>query len=186
MHVLLVDNYDSFTYNLYHYLVMCDVDVSVRRNDEISLAEVDLYDKIILSPGPGLPQQTAMMYAILGHYSKPILGVCLGMQGIGTFFGAQLINQQKVKHGVQTSIQIDNTSKLYREIPTTFCVGLYHSWCVDPTSVPPCLRITAYSEQQVIMSLEHVNRPIFGVQYHPESILSEHGLTILKNFLYLC
>jgi len=181
--ILVIDNYDSFTYNLYHYVEMCEVDVHVKRNDEIILSEVINYDKVILSPGPGLPHQTPMMNAVLANYSKPLLGVCLGMQGIATFYGGNLRNQDSVKHGVQTTIQVDNASKLYKNIPSKFQVGLYHSWCVEKKTLPLELKTTGISAENVIMSIEHTSKPIFGVQYHPESILSEHGLSIINNFL---
>jgi len=186
MKVLIVDNYDSFTYNLYHYVEMCEVDCIVKRNDEINLDEVSRYDKVILSPGPGLPKETLMMYDILSNYTKPILGVCLGMQGIAEFYGATLENQPKVKHGVKTSIHIDPYSKLYINVPSVFQVGLYHSWRVKEDSVPLNLKITGRSIEHVVLSIEHVSLPVYGVQYHPESVLSEHGLTILKNFIDFC
>jgi len=186
MNVLIVDNYDSFTYNLHHYVEMCGVHSIVKRNSDISIDEVFGYDKVILSPGPGLPIETPMMYDILTYYTKPILGVCLGMQGIAEFYGGALENQRSVRHGVKTTITIDSSSKLYLNVPLSFDVGLYHSWRVKETSVLSSLKITGRSVEGVIMSMEHVSLPIFGVQYHPESVLSEHGLTIIKNFIDFC
>lgn len=185
MKVLIVDNYDSFTYNLFHYVEKCDVNVIVKRNDEIDIVEVNQYDKIILSPGPGLPSETNLMFDILRDYSgsKSILGVCLGMQGIAEFFGGKLINQAKVKHGVAVDVKVDSESILYKGVPSEFKVGLYHSWCVDEMSLPESLEITGVSEEGVVMSIQHKTLPVFGVQFHPESIMTEHGLAIIRNFL---
>lgn len=185
MKVLIVDNYDSFTYNLYHYTAQCDVDVVVKRNDELSINEIQEYDRLILSPGPGLPSETRLMFEILRTYGhlKPILGVCLGMQGIAEFYGGQLINQKQVKHGVETEVTIDNASKLFRELPSRIKAGLYHSWCVDAETLPSELKVTGISSEGVIMSFEHIDLPVFGVQFHPESVMTEFGLEIVWNFL---
>lgn len=185
MKVLIVDNYDSFTYNLYQYVKMAGASVAVKRNDELTLEEINEYDKILLSPGPGLPSETVNMFELLKQYSskKPILGVCLGMQGIAEFFGAKLLNQKEVRHGVQTIVKPINDSKLYKAIPTEFKAGLYHSWCVDESSLPLALKITGKSIENVVMSIEHISLPIYGVQYHPESIMTECGEEIIKNFV---
>lgn len=185
MKVLIVDNYDSFTYNLYHYAAQCDVDVIVKRNDQLLLSEIQEYDRLILSPGPGLPSEAPLMIDLLKTYGhvKPILGVCLGMQGIAEFYGGQLINQKLVKHGVQADVAIDNSSKLLRGLPSNIKVGLYHSWCVDVETLPHVLTITGTSSEGVIMSFEHKELPVFGVQFHPESVMTEFGLEIVENFL---
>lgn len=185
MKVLIVDNYDSFTYNLYHYVAQCSVDVVVKRNDQLLLSEIQEYDRIILSPGPGLPSEAPLMVEILKTYShlKPILGVCLGMQGIAEFYGGQLINQKLVKHGVQADVEIDNSSKLFTGLPSRIKAGLYHSWCADVDTFPLELRITGTSSEGVIMSFEHNRLPVYGVQFHPESVMTDFGLEMLKNFI---
>lgn len=186
MKVLIVDNYDSFTYNLYHYVCRCGIEADVKRNDELQIGEVEKYDKIILSPGPGLPSETVMMHEILHVYGGkiPVLGVCLGMQGIAEFFGCTLYNRKEVKHGVQTPVKIDTTAGLYSGLPSEIRVGLYHSWCVEKQSVPNELKITGISADDVVMSLEHVSLPIYGVQFHPESVMTEFGIEIIENFLF--
>lgn len=186
MKVLIVDNYDSFTYNLYHYVCQCGAEVAVKRNDELGIEEIRHYDKIILSPGPGLPTETAMMHEILSVYSdkKPILGVCLGMQGIAEFYGGELYNQEHVKHGVRATVKIDPGTKLYRTLPPEIKVGLYHSWCVDLETLPGTLKVTGVSSENVIMSFEHRSLPIYGVQFHPESVMTEYGMQIIANFLF--
>lgn len=185
MKVLIVDNYDSFTYNLKHYVEQLNVDVVVKRNDELLLDEINRYDKLILSPGPGLPSETPMMFEILErfHLEKPILGVCLGMQGIAEYFGGKLRNQEQVKHGVQTKVQIDTSSQLYQGLPSVIEVGLYHSWCVDEYVVPKLLTVTGVSSEHVIMSFEHHKLPVFGVQFHPESVMTPLGNQIIRNFV---
>lgn len=181
MRILIIDNYDSFTYNLYHYVEKCGVEVDVIRNDELVLEEVDNYDKLILSPGPGLPSETKMMFELLSHYfsTKPILGVCLGMQGIAEFFNARLVNQKEVKHGVQTTILVQYPSLLYKGLANEFKVGLYHSWCVDEGSIPSFLNITGKSSEGIVMSIEHNELPIYGVQFHPESIMTDFGIEMI-------
>lgn len=188
MKVLIVDNFDSFTYNLFHYVEQCGAEAVVIRNNELSLEVIEEFDKIILSPGPGLPAETALMFDIIDKFAtkKPILGVCLGMQGIAEFYGAKLLNQERVRHGVQVCVNIDyRNAKLYQNLPEVITVGLYHSWCVDETSLPDFLKVTGTSEQNVVMSIEHTDLPVFGVQYHPESVMTEHGIQIIQNFLNL-
>jgi anthranilate synthase component 2 len=173
--VLIVDNFDSFTYNLFHYVEQCDAEVVVIRNDELTLESIEEFDKIILSPGPGLPSETARMFDVIERFAgqKPILGVCLGMQGIA-------------EHGVQTKVNIDCVNaNLYQGLPEVITVGLYHSWCVDENSLPDFLKVTGVSEQHVVMSIEHTTLPVFGVQFHPESVMTEYGMQILRNFLNL-
>lgn len=187
MKVLIVDNYDSFTYNLFHIVQACNVDVNVVRNDQLNFDSIEDYDKIILSPGPGLPSETKNMFRILEHFAekKPMLGVCLGMQGMAEFFGAQLENQESVKHGVQEKVIIQTESKLFNGVPRIFSAGLYHSWKVDAHTLPHHFIRTSYSENDVLMSMEHTTLPLFGVQFHPESILTEFGEQIMMNFLNL-
>lgn len=162
-----------------------DIDVVVKRNDELTIDEINDYDKLILSPGPGLPSETPMMYEILDrfHYKKPILGVCLGMQGMAEYFGGRLRNQEQVKHGVQIQVEIDVSSKLYNGLPSVMEVGLYHSWCVDEHTIPETLRITGRSLEGIIMSFDHHSLPVYGVQFHPESVMTKFGFRIIRNFL---
>ena len=185
--ILVLDNYDSFTYNLVHYIESDSrYEVDVFRNDEITLDEVNKYDTIILSPGPGLPKDAGILEELIRQYAptKKILGVCLGMQAIGEVFGGTLTNLDKVYHGVATPIEVlDKEDVLYRNLPNKFEVGRYHSWVVDHQNFPQELKITAQEEHGQIMSLKHQKFNVYGVQYHPESILTEHGRDILFNFL---
>jgi len=187
--VLILDNYDSFTYNLAHYVeANPDYEVAVFRNDEISIDEVDKYDTIILSPGPGLPEDAGILKALIKRYAptKKILGVCLGMQAIGEVFGGTLLNLDTVFHGVATTIQIvDREDGLYKGLPESFAVGRYHSWVVANEGFPKELHITSVEENGQVMSLKHKDYKLYGVQYHPESILTEHGKEMITNFLSL-
>lgn len=183
MKILLVDFYDSFTYNLAHYLEsLCDV-VDVIRDNEIRIENIDQYDKIILSPGPGLPERTQSMKMILEKFSGkvPILGVCLGMQGIVQFLGGNLSQKEVILHGKPVQLLVEKQIVLFTDLPIEFNVGLYHSWEVK---VPKNLKqiITAYDEFGVVMAIENPERKLFGVQFHPESILTEYGREILDNF----
>lgn len=183
MKILLLDNYDSFTFNLAHYLEpMCD-QVVVKRNDEINLQEIAGFDKIVLSPGPGLPKDAGIMVELLNTYvgKKPILGVCLGMQAIAEHFGGELYNQKVVRHGITTEIKTFPENKLFQNMPSRITVGLYHSWAVR--HLPKEINATAISAEKVIMALEHKTLPIYGVQFHPESILTEYGKEMLLNFV---
>lgn len=185
MKILLLDNYDSFTFNLAHYLESMCEKVDVLRNDEVSLERIIDYDKIVLSPGPGLPADAGMMPELIKRYAGkiPILGVCLGMQGIAEYFGGRLYNQTVVRHGVSTIIATAEESHLFRELPRQFEVGLYHSWAV--TDLPNSIRISATSQEEVIMAIESVDQRVYGVQFHPESILTQFGKEILRNFILL-
>lgn len=189
MRILLLDNYDSFTYNLYQCLRELEAGtVDIRFNDDISLAEVADYDAIVLSPGPGLPADAGIMPALIRQYaaSKPILGVCLGHQAIAEAFGGQLYNLPRVFHGIATPIRFcDEESPLFQYIPDGFPVGRYHSWAVSRDTFPADLRVTATDGEGTIMALQHRLYPVFGVQFHPESILTPHGNTLLMNFLRL-
>jgi anthranilate synthase/aminodeoxychorismate synthase-like glutamine amidotransferase len=183
--LLLIDNYDSFTYNLYHYLAEICTSITVARNDEISVEETDEYSHIVLSPGPGLPRESHHLMEIVNRQvtQKPMLGICLGMQAIALHFGGVLYNQQVVKHGVTTLITADTKSALFKNLPDQFTVGLYHSWAVREANLPAILRISAKSQDGVLMALEHKKLPVAGVQFHPESILTPQGKIILQNWL---
>ena len=183
--ILVIDNYDSFTYNPVHYLQDLDCEVVVKRNDKITLDAVDQFHKILLSPGPGIPDEAGLLKPIIKRYAanKSILGVCLGQQAIGEVFGGSLENLSRVYHGVSTKIKLINSDEiLYRNIPETFEVGRYHSWVVSK-NLPAALIATAIDENGEIMSLKHREYDVRAVQYHPESILTEHGREILKNWI---
>lgn len=184
--ILVVDNYDSFTYNLVHYLEALGCKVTVLRNDEIELDEVKNYDKILLSPGPGIPSEAGLLKEIIKEYSssKSILGICLGQQAIGEVFGSALKNLEKVYHGTASKAKIlveDET--LFKNIPDEFSVGRYHSWVVEKSNLSPDLEITSVDENGEIMSLRHKKFDVKGVQFHPESILTPLGKQILENWI---
>ena len=184
MHLLIVDNYDSFTYNLVHYFEEVDCIVDVIKNDELDLETISEYDAIVLSPGPGLPEESGKLMEIISKFYliKPIFGVCLGMQAIGVFFGGKLVNQEKVKHGKQELVSIIHSSSILNSIESPFQVGLYHSWEVQ-LSESSALIPVAFSENDVLMVVQHSSLPIYGVQFHPESILTPCGKKIIANFL---
>lgn len=188
MKILILDNYDSFTYNLRHVIKSLGYDdIDVIRNDKINLDEVDKYDKIILSPGPGIPEEAGDMLPLINRYAetKSILGVCLGHQAIGLSFGANLENTPMVHHGVQTPAEIIADDYIFDELPTTMDVGRYHSWIVSDKNFPSDLEITAVDESGKIMALKHKTLDVHGVQFHPESVLTPLGEKIIKNFLAL-
>jgi anthranilate synthase component 2 len=182
--VLVIDNYDSFTYNLVHYLEELGCRVDVRRNDQLQLEEVVPYDNIVLSPGPGIPDEAGLLKAIIKKYApdKRIFGVCLGQQAIAEVFGGRLINLDQVYHGVATTIEVLGDDVLYRGLPGTLEVGRYHSWVVDP-ELPACLEATAVDSKGEVMSLRHREYDLRAVQYHPESVLTPEGKKILSNWL---
>lgn len=185
MKILLIDNYDSFTYNLVHYLEGANTEVTVWRNDAISFQELSTFDAFVISPGPGLPAEAGLLTKFIEHavaIKKPILGVCLGFQALVEHFGGTLFNQSRVRHGVSDSCRITASSRLFQGMPEIFPVGLYHSWAAEPHHFPESLQITALSERDVIMAFEHQTLPIFGVQFHPESILTENGRQLIRNF----
>lgn len=184
MKILLIDNFDSFTYNLVHYLESLNCTVEVQRNNAIIWEHLDDADALVLSPGPGLPKDAGALLEVIEKYHrhKPILGVCLGMQALAEFYGDELYNLKAVKHGVQTTITLENTCSLYKDLPNHFEVGLYHSWAVNLKEESPFIA-TAKDSEGVLMSIRHSHLPLFGVQYHPESIMTEYGIDILKNFL---
>lgn len=185
--IIVLDNYDSFTYNLVHYIESNpNYEVDVFRNDEISIEAIDDYNTIVLSPGPGLPEDAGILKAIIERYAptKKILGVCLGMQAIGEVFGGTLENLNNVFHGIATPITITQTSDLlYKNLPESIEVGRYHSWVISNDNFPNKLIITSKDDNDQIMSIKHQDYNVYGVQYHPESILTEHGKEIINNFL---
>ncbi|MCQ9636156.1 aminodeoxychorismate/anthranilate synthase component II [Chryseobacterium sp. WG23] len=185
--VLVFDNYDSFTYNLVQIIErILDQKVDVIRNDKITLEEVGIYDKIILSPGPGIPEEAGILLDLIKEYAptKSILGVCLGQQAIAEAFGGSLINLSEIFHGVATTTEIikENTI-VFKGITSGLEVGRYHSWAVNPENFPEELEITAVDKDGMIMALQHKTYDVHGVQFHPESILTPEGETIIKNFL---
>lgn len=186
MRLLVLDNYDSFTYNLVHLVEkVSDLPFDVIRNDQLSLRSVAAYSKILLSPGPGLPSEAGIMPGLLRTYAagKSILGVCLGLQAIGEAFGSPLRNLPVVFHGLSTPVTLTNPDPLFNNCPRTFRAGRYHSWVIDESRISSELIVTAVDEQQHIMALRHREYDVKGVQFHPESILSEYGETIIKNWL---
>lgn len=188
--ILVLDNYDSFTYNLVQYLEEIEnVIIEVHRNDQIELTAVDNYDGVILSPGPGLPKDAGIMPKLIEKYgpSKPIFGVCLGLQAIGEAFGGTLLNLDQVYHGMATTVSVTSTkSNIFNDIDSTFQAGRYHSWVVDNKVIPEQLEVTAIAENDVIMAMQHKTFPVSGVQFHPESIMTPDGRTMLKNFINQC
>ena len=186
MNILVIDNYDSFTYNLVYILKELGGNVKVFRNDKIRLEEVKQYDKILLSPGPGLPSEAGIMQEITREYaaSKSILGVCLGHQGIAEVFGGSLENMGEVLHGVATkALIVGEDERLFKGVPAEVKVGRYHSWTVIPQTLPDSLKVTALDENGKIMALSHRSYDVKGVQFHPESVLTEHGKQMLANWL---
>jgi anthranilate synthase component 2 len=184
--IAVIDNYDSFTYNLVHYLEDLNTAVTVYRNDEFELDELEKFDKILLSPGPGIPDEAGLLKAVISKYaeSKSILGVCLGQQAIGEVFGGTLINLDKVFHGVASKVTKSVTDEaLFDKLPNEFEVGRYHSWVVANKGFPDVLEITSVDESGQIMSLRHKILDIKGVQFHPESVLTPYGKQILENWV---
>ncbi|MGB1307597.1 MAG: anthranilate synthase component II [Oceanihabitans sp.] len=183
--VLVIDNYDSFTYNLVHYLEDLNCEVTVKRNDKLTLEEVNAFDKIVLSPGPGIPDEAGLLKDIIKKYAatKSIFGVCLGQQAITEVFGGTLINLDQVFHGVATNVTtcVDNET-LFNGLEKTFPVGRYHSWVVDP-NLPEVLEATSFDENSQVMSLRHKIYDVRAVQYHPESVLTPNGKQILENWV---
>jgi anthranilate synthase component 2 len=185
MRLLVLDNYDSFTYNLVHILRQAGVMPDVVRNDEITVSEIDTYDKILISPGPGIPSEAGIVPQVLKQFaeSKDILGVCLGLQAIGECFGGTLHNLDHVVHGVATPIHILQEDYLFRDIPSTFMAGRYHSWVVNAHTLPTSMEITAVDDKGYIMAARHTTFRVRGVQFHPESVLTEYGSTMIHNWL---
>ena len=185
MKTVIIDNYDSFTYNLAHLVKELGTEVDVLRNDKFELEELEKYDKIILSPGPGIPEEAGLLLEVIRTYAgrKPILGVCLGEQAIGQAFGGKLTNLSEVFHGIQTNVKIKNKDYIFSGLPTEIPVGRYHSWVVDTEGFPEELVITAISPEGQIMALKHREYDVHGIQFHPESVLTPDGKQIVGNWL---
>ncbi|EEF87384.1 anthranilate synthase component II [Bacteroides cellulosilyticus] len=185
MKTVIIDNYDSFTYNLAHLVKELGAEVDVLRNDKLELEELEKYDKIILSPGPGIPEEAGLLLEVIRTYAgrKPILGVCLGEQAIGQAFGGKLTNLSEVFHGIQTNVKIKNKDYIFSGLPTEIPVGRYHSWVVDTEGFPEELVITAISSEGQIMALKHREYDVHGIQFHPESVLTPDGKQIVGNWL---
>ena len=185
--ILIIDNYDSFVYNIVHYLNLLGCETTVVRNDQFELDLITTFDRVVLSPGPGIPEEAGKLLEAIAFIKRlnnpiPTLGVCLGHQAIAESFGAQLTNLDRVYHGLSSAITIDTDSLLYRGLETPLVVGRYHSWVVSDLENLP-LEVTARDENGTIMSFQHNNLPFTGVQYHPESVLTPKGLELIKNWL---
>lgn len=198
MKTVIIDNYDSFTYNLSHLVKEIGAEVTVLRNDQFQLDDLKAFDKIILSPGPGIPSEAGLLLDVIRQYAgvKPILGVCLGHQAIGEVFGARLENLSDVFHGVATPCHITATDPIFAGLDSDITVGRYHSWVVAADDFPACLEVTAVSDEGLrvgdgtsgmgqIMALRHRQYDVHGIQFHPESVLTPEGKTIIKNFIDL-
>ena len=185
MKIVIIDNYDSFTYNLSHLLKELGAEVDVVRNDKFELKDLEQYDTIVLSPGPGIPSEAGLLLNVIRTYAgrKPILGVCLGHQAIGEVFDASLENLKEVYHGVQTEGTQLGNDYIFEGLPERVMMGRYHSWVVAKDSVPECLEVTAMSDDGEIMAMRHRQYDIHGIQFHPESVLTPEGKTIVGNFL---
>ncbi|WP_455100901.1 anthranilate synthase component II [Prevotella denticola] len=183
----VVDNYDSFTYNLVHMIKELGADVTVLRNDRFNLMDLMPFDRIVLSPGPGIPSEAGLLLDVIRRYAgiRPILGVCLGHQAIGEVFGARLLNLSDVFHGVSAKVTQVADTPLFAGLPRRFPVGRYHSWVVERESMPDCLEITAESDEGLVMALHHRTYDIHGIQFHPESVLTPDGKRIMENWLHI-
>ena len=182
--VFVIDNYDSFTYNLVHYLEELGCEVTVKRNDQFELDELEDYPLLLLSPGPGIPDESGLLKAAIERYgpAKKILGICLGQQAIGEVFGASLKNLDKVYHGIATPVKVIQEDALFKDLPPVFDIGRYHSWVVE-SPLPDQLIATSVDEEGQLMSLRHKTYDVCAVQYHPESVLTPHGKKILDNWI---
>ena len=185
MKIVIIDNYDSFTYNLAHLVKELGVEVTVYRNDQFELPQLEEFDKIILSPGPGIPSEAGLLLDVIRTYAgkKPMLGVCLGHQAIGEAFGAKLTNLSDVFHGVATEGTQFGNDPIFAGLPKRIVMGRYHSWVVSKDGFPLCLEITAESDEGQIMALRHKTLDIHGIQFHPESVLTPEGMTMIGNWL---
>ena len=185
MKIVIIDNYDSFTYNLSHLIKEIGAEVTVIRNDQFTLNQLERFDKIVLSPGPGIPSEAGLLLDVIKTYKgrKPILGVCLGHQAIGEVFGGTLENLSDVFHGVATDGTQFSNDYIFDSLPKRITMGRYHSWVVSRENFPTCLEVTAVSDEGQIMALKHKNYDIHGIQFHPESVLTPEGKTIVKNFI---
>ena len=186
MKIVIIDNYDSFTYNLSHLVKELGAEVTVVRNDQFELADLEPYSKIILSPGPGIPSEAGLLLDVIRTYAgkKPILGVCLGHQAIGEVFGAKLENLSEVFHGVATPCHIVADDPIFSGLDRDITVGRYHSWVVSQEGLPECLEVTAVSDEGQIMALRHKTLNVRGIQFHPESVLTPDGRKMIQNFLF--
>lgn len=187
MRIVIIDNYDSFTYNLSHLIKSLGAEVDVVRNDQFQLADLESYSKIVLSPGPGIPSEAGLLLDVIRTYAgkKPILGVCLGHQAIGEVFGGQLENLSEVFHGIATPCHIVVDDPIFSGIDRDITVGRYHSWVVSNENLPACLEVTAVSDEGQIMALRHRELNIRGIQFHPESVLTPNGRKMLQNWMFL-
>ena len=185
MKIVIIDNYDSFTYNLSHLIKEIGAEVTVIRNDQFTLNQLERFDKIVLSPGPGIPSEAGLLLDVIKTYKgrKPILGVCLGHQAIGEVFGGTLENLSDVFHGVASDGTQFSNDYIFDSLPKRITMGRYHSWVVSRENFPTCLEVTAVSDEGQIMALKHKNYDIHGIQFHPESVLTPEGKTILRNFI---
>lgn len=185
MRIAVIDNYDSFTYNLVHLLKSLGVEVDVFRNDCFRLLRLESYDKLLLSPGPGIPAEAGLLLDVIRAYAsrKPILGVCLGHQAIAEVFGGHLVCLRQVYHGVATPCEQVGDDRLFAHMPRRFEVGRYHSWAVSREGFPDCLRVTAVSDDGIVMALRHRQYDVCGIQFHPESVLTPLGKTIISNWV---
>ena len=186
MRVVIIDNYDSFTFNLKQLVTNLDVEVDILKNDSFVIDDLNVYDKFLFSPGPGLPKDAGKLEEVILAYAgrKPMLGVCLGEQAIGEVFGAKLTNLDKVYHGIQSTVSVTDAACVFRNLPDRLKVGRYHSWVVDTEDFPADLCVTAMSEEGYIMALRHRYFEIYGIQFHPESILTPDGQKMIANFLF--
>lgn len=184
--IVVIDNYDSFTYNLVHLIHECGLNATVWRNDQFRLEDIEPFDHVLLSPGPGVPEEAGLLLDVIRQYgtTKKILGICLGLQAIAEVYGGRLYNLDKPVHGTATPVVVlDRSEPLFRELPDRFKVGRYHSWAVDPAGIPDVLTVTAVDEKGTIMALTHKELPVRGVQFHPESIMTEFGKEMMLNWL---
>lgn len=187
MKIVIIDNYDSFTYNLSHLIKELGVDVTVYRNDQFQLQELEQFDKIVLSPGPGIPSEAGLLLDVIKTYAgkKPILGVCLGHQAIGEVFGGRLENLSEVFHGVSTEGTQFGNDPIFAGLDKRIVMGRYHSWVVSKDGFPECLEVTAESDEGQVMALRHKTLDIHGIQFHPESVLTPDGKKMLQNWINL-
>lgn len=188
--ILLLDNYDSFTWNLFHYLdQFANEPVVIKRNDEISIGEADAYSSFVLSPGPGIPSESGILNPLIAAYfgTKPILGICLGMQAIAETLGGKIFNMNSPLHGVERTIHVcDQTDAIFEGIPDSFTSGHYHSWGVSESELPEDLLVTARDQDGNVMAIRHARYRINGLQFHPESVMTTHGLSMISNWLKYC
>lgn len=185
MKIAMIDNYDSFTYNLVHLVRELGADITVYRNDQFELSDLEVFDKIMLSPGPGIPSEAGLLLDVIRCYAgkKPLLGICLGEQAMGEVFGGTLVNLSEVFHGVQTPCRIVADDYIFAGLPENISVGRYHSWVVDAATMPDCLEATALSDEGQVMALRHRSMDVRGIQFHPESVLTPDGRQMIENWL---